>query len=352
MNRLPYLKRTLQKNIEENAHFPGIEFVVLDYNSPDGTENWIGENMSAYMESGVLKYYKTYEPEDFYLSHSKNMSVKLASGDIICNIDADNYSGPGYAAWVSEVFERNGMKTLITTTTKDEIPYRDQGGKLCFSKELFLSINGYDESMRGYGMEDIDLVNRLEKAGGVRYNLSDEKFLQCLTHSNQKRLENHYIMRNLDSMYVQTMNGTKIANRVFYLFKNKTYFDVTFDYDAQTKEHIIKSYVGWKLRGEAHVEGSYEANNGNLHFSFDQGNFEATKETGALRMHYNGDNGTYFKEIDREHGLYEMLVMAYTECYNRHRYWQNDEGYNGINAKGWGKGIVYCNLDKENPIEV
>lgn len=40
MNRLKHLQETLEKNILDNFLVDEVEFVVLDYNSQDGLEEW------------------------------------------------------------------------------------------------------------------------------------------------------------------------------------------------------------------------------------------------------------------------------------------------------------------------
>jgi len=45
MGRLYNLKETLPANMEANQSYPDLEFVVIDYNSPDGLGDWIKENI-------------------------------------------------------------------------------------------------------------------------------------------------------------------------------------------------------------------------------------------------------------------------------------------------------------------
>ena len=65
MGRLHDLKQTLPKNIEDNRDYPNVEFVILDYNSDDGLEDWMRRNMMEHIESGLVSYYHTTEPEYF-----------------------------------------------------------------------------------------------------------------------------------------------------------------------------------------------------------------------------------------------------------------------------------------------
>ena len=58
MNRLKHLQETLEKNILDNFLVDEVEFVVLDYNSQDGLEEWIAQSMMKYIEMGILVYYR------------------------------------------------------------------------------------------------------------------------------------------------------------------------------------------------------------------------------------------------------------------------------------------------------
>jgi len=192
MNRLEFLKETLPRNISQNSKYDNLEFVLLNYNSKDDLDDWVRKELYGYIESGILKYYKTTEPDFFRISHSKNMLCKLASGDIFCMIDADNYMGPDYVGWVNSIFLENGNNAVVTTIgEKFELPFQDVGGKIAFSRELFYKVRGYDEGLKGYGMDDIDLVCRLLKAGGPRIMIRNKEYLQFIGHSQFERIRNH-----------------------------------------------------------------------------------------------------------------------------------------------------------------
>lgn len=100
MNRLKHLQETLEKNILDNFLVDEVEFVVLDYNSQDGLEEWIAQSMMKYIEMGILVYYRTTEPAYYRRSHSRNMVFRLAEGEVVCNLDADNYLGRGFAEFM------------------------------------------------------------------------------------------------------------------------------------------------------------------------------------------------------------------------------------------------------------
>jgi len=92
MGRLYNLKETLPQNIEDNKAYPNLEFVILDYNSKDNLWEWMSRNMMDHILSGRVSYYRTTEPKYFSMSHSRNIAYKVAKGEIVNNLDADNYT--------------------------------------------------------------------------------------------------------------------------------------------------------------------------------------------------------------------------------------------------------------------
>ena len=354
MNRLPHLRRTLVKNIEQNKALGNVEFVLLDYNSGDGLENWVESNLMEYIQQGILKYYKTYEPIAFKLSHSKNMSLRLAKGNILCMVDADNFAGDGYAEWVASVYEAKGTNTIITTLRREDIPYRDQGGKLCFSRELLHSINGFDESLVGYGVEDVDLVRRAEQAGGKRYFLDHERFLYFIGHSMEERLKHHAISHLLKDIYLLNSKGVKERMVLLLLFKDNTFTEVTFNFDHVKKDHLILSYKGWVIKENADLTGVYSIHGKELELHYQT---EPTKVIYKMEVLQLKECNTQLSplvwtRIRRRNPAYLPLLMAFTECFNRRIYLRNEMNGIQVNRNGWGTGTVYLNFDKSNPIVI
>ncbi|MEM3116796.1 MAG: glycosyltransferase family A protein, partial [Nitrososphaerales archaeon] len=105
------MKQTLYKNIADNAD-ADVEFVILDYNSKDDLAEWIGREMRREMEEGRVTFWQEKTAKFFHHSHAKNVAALLARGEIICNLDADNFTGPGYAKYLIDAIENDG-RTVI-----------------------------------------------------------------------------------------------------------------------------------------------------------------------------------------------------------------------------------------------
>ena len=77
MNRLSHIQETLVKNMEDNFSPNEVEFILLDYNSTDGLEEWV-KTLQNYIDIGILHYYRTDIPTHYHRSHSRNFdSLRL-----------------------------------------------------------------------------------------------------------------------------------------------------------------------------------------------------------------------------------------------------------------------------------
>ena len=180
--RLYALKETLQQNLTDN---PGadVEFVILDYNSDDGLAEWIEENFQNVIRNGRLQYYASRGQPWFHMAHAKNCVHRLARGKWVCNLDADNFTGPGFAKYLKEQFR---IHRLL------HIAYQSANGRVALSAIDFQALGGYDESFPGYGWDDNDLKARAESSGLSSYQIpSDSPYTRSLDDTLHKRKE-HY----------------------------------------------------------------------------------------------------------------------------------------------------------------
>jgi len=159
MNRLNNLMITLPKNIMDNQDYPNVEFVLLDYNSTDMLENWVRDYMMHHIENGVLVYAKTTEPPFYTMSHSRNVAFKVATGDIVNNVDADNFTGPGFANTLNRMAEIRPTKAAFSKGK------RMMHGRIGFYKDEFIELGGYDEDLVSYGFDDHNLLYRAMATG-------------------------------------------------------------------------------------------------------------------------------------------------------------------------------------------
>ncbi len=208
--RLHHLKETLPKNLSDNADYPHVEFVILDYGCPDGTAKWVKDTFPEEIKSGKILVAEFPSANGFYYPHAKNIAHRIAAeqgkfqGDpshILCNVDADNSTGKGFATYIAQYFN-GGAGTFLCNdaATKRVFRLEDKGvthprgrgcgGRIAVRKEDFYSIRGYDESFtKGWGPDDTYLVRRLMRRLICIPDIIPTHFLDSIPHENDERVK-------------------------------------------------------------------------------------------------------------------------------------------------------------------
>lgn len=213
MGRLEDVKKTLPQNIEDNIHCHlNTEFVLLDYNSRDGLGDWVKSSLGHYIKAGVLSYYRTDEPKYYTMAHSRNMAFKLATGDIVNNVDADSFTRKGFAKYINSLANEVPEKCVFAKGR------RMLRGRLGFYRKEFIELlGGYDEQFSGYGHDDHDILHRawalgfkMAWFGGKYYGKTDSKKHQTSNYKNKDWKETE--CRNKVQSFMSIMWGRFKAN--------------------------------------------------------------------------------------------------------------------------------------------
>jgi glycosyltransferase involved in cell wall biosynthesis len=204
MGRLQDLQQTLPINIEDNGDYDNVEFVLLDYNSNDGLEAWVRRSMGQHIRSGRLVYYKTNEPEFYSMSHSRNVAFALAGGDIVANVDADNWTRRGFAAHLNRLANECPEHAVFVKSRQR------MHGRIAFFKHEWELLGGYDEQFEGYGYDDIDLLCRALALGFKLVRVGGEYSARLPTPSAAKTVN----MRVKDSRTTVKMNAERSHSNI------------------------------------------------------------------------------------------------------------------------------------------
>lgn len=160
MDRLGDVRQTLKRNIDDNVSHGGVgcasfDWLLLDYNSADGLAKWVEKEMKEYIDLGLLVFYRTEDPKSYSMAHSRNVCFRLARGEVVNSVDADNLVGKGFVEKINLLANERPEKSVFAKGR------RMLRGRLGFYKSEFMEqLGGYDEELGGYGHEDHDLLYR------------------------------------------------------------------------------------------------------------------------------------------------------------------------------------------------
>lgn len=351
-NRLHHLKETIIKNIQFNSDYEELQFLVLDYNSEDGLQDWMMSNMSKYIGSGKLIFFRTNEPAFFHRSHSRNMAMRLADCEIVCNVDADNFTGPSFAKYINDCFQVDKNIFICAHSLATNNP-ADVLGRVCVRKSDFLTVGGYDESMESYGFEDYDIINRLGLLGLKKMVIEEPAFLNAIRHSDYERISEEKIMKLFHSLYVNYISVTK--SKIIILLKNSVCMTgKLIDWESVYSANPTAAFSDRKydhkytLENEKWILGEWRENDTAL-FLNQNTNVIEFKKTGNGRLKYY--NKTFYPINDT--GLVVQILFFYSQFLNRNKMKSNlDNGPVLLLNEKSGTGVVFKNFENSKKIFV
>ncbi len=205
------LKQTLQDNLRSLDSIDA-EWVIVDYNCPDGSYYRLGENSDVFnrIVSGKVRLYRLADQHPFSIPTAKNLAHMLGSGELLFNLDCDE-------------FIDNAPEQLLALKDHEILAcnnVREHCGRLGYRATDFIKLGGYDEALYGAAVHDIDLLRRAKRMGyRMRYAKPSLKKRIENTHGDTaKFLDNtwdHYVKVNerlsnshiLEERYVANPNG-------------------------------------------------------------------------------------------------------------------------------------------------
>lgn len=160
LKRLTQIQMSLPQNLQDNLKYQDrIEFVVVDFGTP-GLYEWIYANFKWALANGYLRYLRTDKMPHWHASIAKNTSHKIARGDILVNLDCDNFTGANGAEHILKIFQKYGNDILFhqwSGISKD-----GTYGRISYHRKTFFKLGGYDESFLPMGYQDHDIIMRFQ----------------------------------------------------------------------------------------------------------------------------------------------------------------------------------------------
>lgn len=216
--RAGHLEQTLPENLAGNAGYPNCKFLVLDYNSPDHLLDYLCHNHQPDIDGGRLVVYSMPPgpdgPVPFRMAHAKNLAHRcgmLEGGGILVNLDADNYTGEGFAEYVAR--EMRDPEVYLWSRMQPGRLARGISGRIAVRANAFLKVGGYNEKYETWSPDDKDFNARLGRFGYAGREV-DERYLDAVNHNDKMRFREYkHAKTDLGEEYFDiSEDDTTVAN--------------------------------------------------------------------------------------------------------------------------------------------
>lgn len=187
MGRLSFLQRTAPLVLEHAS----VKLCVVDYSCPDQCGAWVQETFPEAMRSGRCVVEQVTSRSVFNKSAAHNAGARRALAEgakYLCFLDADTLVAPGFFDWLLPRLER---KRFLVAARSGDYDVPSLTGLLVVSAAEFAGTEGFDESFRGWGSEDIEMRLRLHVLHGLDYGDVPLSFVRPLPHGDALR-SHHY----------------------------------------------------------------------------------------------------------------------------------------------------------------
>ncbi len=170
--RLHHLQQTLPSLMRTRC----TEIIVVDYQCPDHTADWVAAHYPG------IKVIRVTDDAGFCLPRARNIGAAQVKSPWIVFIDADVSVNEGWDDWLEANVTPGSTYRLGAVNGK--INPEAFGTFIC-EKAAFERIGGYDESFIGWGGEDIDFYRRL--AATMRKGEYPGTLVSAISHGDEER---------------------------------------------------------------------------------------------------------------------------------------------------------------------
>jgi hypothetical protein len=169
--RLDNLKRTLPEFLKQE----NTEVVVVDYDCPDGTSDYVNRVYPAARVVAVDN-----KPR-FNAANARNIGAAQARGDFLIFLDADVVIAENFIQHIDKLIKNHSF-ALFGPPAQNSL----RGSCVVWRKD-FENIGGYDELLGGYEGEDLELYARLRLVGAMQIMLEATIVLEVIEQSVEER---------------------------------------------------------------------------------------------------------------------------------------------------------------------
>ena len=154
--RLHHLSQTLPNLVLQQTDYT-YEIIVVDYSCPDNTYLWCNSH-----DVPRLRCIRVPAPAGYFNNaHCRNVGAASAKGEYVCFVDADCFVSTNRLQYVLDLGGDGAGNDIIGGDNQDG------RGAWAVKKSLWKKVRGYDESLEGWGAEELDFFWRIRKFGTI-----------------------------------------------------------------------------------------------------------------------------------------------------------------------------------------
>ena len=179
-NRSHHIIKSIPTWINQNRK--DFEIIIVDYDSKD--------DITPILEKYALNclnliHLKCSVYPIFHLSHARNIGSKHANSEYCLFVDIDTVLDSAMIDFLYENLDSSRYFAAINSDIKRDII---NGGLIAAPLNTHHKICGFNEYLTGWGYEDIDYKQRLEKAG-LTFYIIPPLLYKCIDHSDYERIQ-------------------------------------------------------------------------------------------------------------------------------------------------------------------
>jgi len=173
--RLAHLRRSVPRLLRQRTSRE-LVVVVVDYGDPDRCFDWVARQRKARLRAIRV----CDDVAEFNLARARNCGAGAAAHELIAFVDAD--------ALLAETWLERAIAPILSGEAVAAIPdWPSPACGICVvRREDFHRVRGFDESLRGWGHEDIDFIRRMAGLGAV--SRFDGGLVRMIRHSAALRV--------------------------------------------------------------------------------------------------------------------------------------------------------------------
>ena len=189
--RLQHIKQTAAAFLEATPNNVG--YLVVDYDCPEHSGEWVRTTLgnTGRAEALVMRA----KPGAFHKTIALNAGSKHAiskmGAEYLLYFDADTVIRPGFIEQIIPLLQRD--RFIIAEPTGEE----DLTGLMIVHKSIFIASNGFEESFRSWGAEDLEFRLRLFAKHNYKFDVVSCENLVPIHHDNAMRVQ-FYTDKDID----------------------------------------------------------------------------------------------------------------------------------------------------------